>query len=86
MKRKYILYIILAGIVFSSCKHNEKPAKQVDIQSNAFKEKLIDANKMYAKQESDEIDSYVNHHNWQMTTTGTGLRYMITKKRNRSTG
>jgi FKBP-type peptidyl-prolyl cis-trans isomerase len=34
------------------------------------------------KQESDEIDRYVEHKKWTMTTTGTGLRYMITKKGN----
>jgi FKBP-type peptidyl-prolyl cis-trans isomerase len=33
---------------------------------------------MYVKQESDEIDQYVRHRGWNMITTGTGLRYMIT--------
>lgn len=49
------------------------------MQSREFQNKLIDANKIYVKKESDEIDRYVAHRSWQMTTTGTGLRYMITK-------
>jgi|ERR1019366_1311860 FKBP-type peptidyl-prolyl cis-trans isomerase len=55
-------------------------AKKTNIQSKEFQDKLIEANKIYVKRESDEIDQYVAHHGWQMITTGTGLRYMITKK------
>lgn len=76
---KLYLFIFLGTLSFvTSCNRNNT-AKPVNIESQAFKEKLIDANKMYVKQESDEIDRYVEHHNWKMTTTGTGLRYMITK-------
>lgn len=77
-----LLVIILAGVLqlFSACGDNNKSVtKKTDIQSKAFQDKLVEANKMYVKRESDEIDQYVNHHNWQMATTGTGLRYMITK-------
>lgn len=80
-KINIFVFVIVASGFSAGCHHSENThAKQVNIESSAFKEKLIDANKIYVKQESDEIDQYVAHHNWNMITTGTGLRYMITKK------
>jgi FKBP-type peptidyl-prolyl cis-trans isomerase FkpA len=67
-------------VLLFSCGESQKKAEQVNIKSKEFQDKLIDVNKMYVKQESDEIDQYVRHRAWNMTTTGTGLRYMITKK------
>ncbi|HET6228197.1 MAG TPA: FKBP-type peptidyl-prolyl cis-trans isomerase, partial [Bacteroidia bacterium] len=66
-------------LLLLACKENTKQtSKQVNIQSKEFQDRLIEANKMYVKQESDEIDQYVRHRGWNMITTGTGLRYMIT--------
>ena len=77
----YFLFLLLSSMLFFSCgDSHKKSAKQPDIYSKDFQNKLVEANKMYVKQESDEIDQYVVHHGWQMITTGTGLRYMITKK------
>lgn len=78
---KQSIYIGTCFILLCACGNNQKKtAQQVDIQSKAFQDKLVDVNKMYVQQESDEIDQYIRHRKWQMTTTGTGLRYMITKK------
>jgi FKBP-type peptidyl-prolyl cis-trans isomerase FkpA len=75
------MYIVTCFVLLCACGDSQKKTSQkVNIQSKEFQDKLIDVNKMYVKQESDEIDQYVRHRNWQMTTTGTGLRYMITKK------
>lgn len=75
------LLILLVVTVFNSCGDGHtKTTKKTNIHSKAFQDKLIEANKMYVKRENDEIDQYVAHRGWQMTTTGTGLRYMITKK------
>ncbi len=76
---KYIFALCIM-ITFTSCEGNKKQVKPINIQSAEFKEKLMDANKIYMKQEDDEINQYIAHRHWQMTTTGTGLRYMITKK------
>lgn len=77
IKTCFIVLTVL-GIV-QSCgngnRQNSHPAQVKNLDSS-----LIEANRMYVKRESDEIDQYVAHHNWKMTTTGTGLRYMITKK------
>ncbi len=72
-------YFLLFISLFLSCTDKHKTKKNTNIQSKEFQDKLINANKMYVQQESDEIDQYVAHRGWKMTTTGTGLRYMITK-------
>lgn len=71
----------VAAFTIQSCGNSQKKnAKNTNIHSKEFQDKLVEANKMYVKQESDEIDQYVRHRGWNMTTTGTGLRFMITKK------
>jgi FKBP-type peptidyl-prolyl cis-trans isomerase FkpA len=81
MKIRMHLYLIFMALAAFSCGDNHKSTtKQTNIQSKEFQDKLVDANKMYVKRESDEIDQYVAHRGWNMTATGTGLRYMITKK------
>ena len=75
--------VFIVSTALNSCGDNhKKTTKNTNLQSKEFQDKLIEANKMYVKRESDEIDQYVLHHGWQMISTGTGLRYMITKKGN----
>ncbi len=77
----FIAIVYLSTLLQSSCGDEKKhPTTKTDIESKEFKEKLMDANKIYVKKESDEIDQYVKHKNWEMITTGSGLRYMITQK------
>jgi FKBP-type peptidyl-prolyl cis-trans isomerase FkpA len=72
------LLLLLTGW---ACKDQHKQTtKNVNIQSKEFQDKLIEANKMYVRQESDEIDQYIAHKGWNMIKTGTGLRYMIIQK------
>lgn len=72
--------MFLAITSIQSCDNsNEKTTAQTDFTSKEFQDKLIEANKMYVKKESDEIDQYIAHRKWEMISTGTGLRYMITK-------
>lgn len=74
---------LLAGSFYllQACGSSQnKTAQKTDVGSKAFQDKLIDANKMYVKKESDEINQYVKRKEWNMITTGTGLRYMIVKK------
>lgn len=74
-----LILLVVTGIQSCSDGH-KKTTQKTNIQSKEFQDKLIEANKMYVKRENDEIDQYVAHRGWQMITTGTGLRYMITKK------
>ncbi len=78
---RFLFFCLLIGVV--ACKDQHKQTTQrTNIESKEFQDKLIEANKMYVKRESDEIDQYVAHKGWKMTTTGTGLRYMIIQKGN----
>jgi len=43
-----------------------------------YKESLIKANKKIVEEENEQIGDFVRRHNWQMETTSTGLRMMIT--------
>ena len=80
---EFSLFFLVSISVFQSCSDgHKKTTKNTNLQSKDFQDKLIVANKMYVKQESDEINNYVKHHGWDMTTTGTGLRYLITNKGN----
>ncbi len=81
--RNYYFIALVYGttLLALSCGNDkEKVTHKTDIESKEFKEKLVDANKIYVKKESDEIDQYVKHKGWEMITTGSGLRYMITQK------
>jgi FKBP-type peptidyl-prolyl cis-trans isomerase FkpA len=76
---RFLFFCILATAL--ACRDQHKQTTQhTNIQSKEFQDKLIEANKMYVKRESDEIDQYVAHKGWNMITTGTGLRYMIIRK------
>lgn len=47
---------------------------------SVYKEPLIKANKDVARTENEQIEDFIRRHHWDMATTPTGLRYMITKK------
>lgn len=80
MKTFNLLFLFIISLLFACGDSHKSTTRQPNIQSKEFQDKLVEANKMYVKRESDEIDQYVAHRKWNMITTGTGLRYMITKK------
>lgn len=49
-------------------KHRPKPVS---------KKELIDNSRQSVRVESDQIDKYISRRDWEMTKTGSGLRYMI---------
>jgi FKBP-type peptidyl-prolyl cis-trans isomerase FkpA len=75
---KYVILLVGSSLMLGASCGNDSNKATMQASSKEMQQKLIDANKMYVKRESDEIDQYVNHKAWKMTTTGTGLRYMIT--------
>lgn len=79
MIKSFFILLTVLGVI-QSCGNNHKQSAQRTAQMKNLDSSLVEANKMYVKRENDEIDQYVAHHNWKMITTGTGLRYMITKK------
>lgn len=80
-KLRRLLLLCIAGLLLFSCGNSKKNGmSNINPDSKEFRDRLVEANKMYVRRESDEIDQYVRHHNWDMITTGTGLRYMITRR------
>lgn len=71
-----LFYIILIILLISAC-NQKKPAEVRDIDHKELKESLMQANKELIKTEDELIKEYITRYNWDMTETGTGLRYMI---------
>lgn len=59
-----------------SCKNDVEPNK-LPISEQELKEKLLEANKNRVVIEKNKIDSTTNELGWNLTNTGTGLRYQV---------
>ncbi len=71
-----ILIITLFVMIFSSGCHRSE--KNVPAENPAtLKEPLIKANQELVRTESEQIDDFIRRHNWKMSSTPSGLRYMI---------
>jgi len=64
--------------VLFSCGNPEVKKKQVDPAQ--FKQQLEKVNKYEVEKESDEINQYIQRHQWTVEKTGTGLRYIFLKR------
>lgn len=75
--------VVWVFVFMVSCQSSEteKTSKKQELSKQELDALLVEANKKYVKRESDEIDQYIKHRNWEMSTTGTGIRYMVTKTR-----
>lgn len=75
---KYLVVIILLLSLFACTNDNDK----MEIaDENWSKDKSIAMNSEFAGEEEVEIEMFLaSHHDWKMTKTGTGLRYMIYQK------
>lgn len=72
-------FSLLIMLFLYSCGNRNVSDKPVPTPAE-MNEQLIDANKIYAQKEADEIDEYIRRHDWSVISTGTGLRYMINKR------
>ncbi|OPZ99705.1 MAG: putative FKBP-type peptidyl-prolyl cis-trans isomerase FkpA precursor [Bacteroidetes bacterium ADurb.Bin408] len=78
MRVRVIIFIFSSFLLTCSCNNNGTPP--VTINSDSLKEPLEKANKHMIKVENEDIANYIRRHEWNMKTTGTGLRYMIYKQ------
>lgn len=74
-----LLILLTLLSVFNQCRNKEKE-KQRDLTQQEVQQPMIRVNKELIRQESEDIDAYVERHKLQVERTGTGLRYMIYKK------
>lgn len=74
MRRELLLAGIFLLLSAASCRDRDE-AREVEYRD--MREELFEMNRQKSKAESDRIDSYIRAQGWQVTTTGTGLRYFI---------
>lgn len=81
MKNKaHILTLLaLATLLMSSCRDvpTLEPARQ---KGDTLKESMINANKIIAQSEEQQIDAYVSRRGWQMQRLPGGARMMVTRQ------
>ncbi|MCB9359833.1 MAG: FKBP-type peptidyl-prolyl cis-trans isomerase [Flavobacteriales bacterium] len=72
------LFLVVVIFFLFSCQSDKKGKNSFNnLPEKEIKEKLIEANKIAAQKESIQIDGYVARRKWDVTKTGTGLRYLI---------
>ncbi|MEI6123891.1 MAG: FKBP-type peptidyl-prolyl cis-trans isomerase [Bacteroidota bacterium] len=80
MKKLYLLFSILVVAYFAGCGNNS--IKNITDDSHKIKNNLVNVNKTLVSKEDDDIENYIERHEWTMNKTGTGLRYQIYFKGN----
>jgi FKBP-type peptidyl-prolyl cis-trans isomerase len=71
--------VLLISFTFMSC--TEEKTIQALPKSNWNTKESINMQSSFLAEENDEINSFLKHHkDWNMTKTGTGLRYFIYDK------
>ena len=75
-KKRGLYFIIPCMLLLLTCGacQDKKP---VNYDISKIKKEIERANKSNAKKEKDEISSYIQKKNWETTSTGTGLEYLI---------
>jgi hypothetical protein len=69
-----LLLLALAG----GCHHDQQQDDSfAQPNTQEINKQLIPSQKMYIRQETDEINQYIKVHQYDMQTTGTGIHYMI---------
>ena len=77
MSHKTFYSLLITLCILTSC--NNDKAVPITINPDKFKEPMVKANNHMVKVETEDINNYISRHEWNMLTTGTGLKYMIYK-------
>lgn len=88
MKGLWFLILGLASVlmIFSSCGSDTKvDDKTEEIKKELLNNNLQNVNKTLVNDENEQINSYIERHQFKMQETQTGLRYMIYHKTNGKT-
>lgn len=60
-----------------SCKENNDPQSQKQIDKAKLKEQFIKANQLVVNKENDEMDYYQKSHQMDFVRTNSGIRYFV---------
>lgn len=77
MRFSYLYILFCLFCISCTDKPKQKP---IVVDYSKLKEDIIAVNKPAVVMENDEINAYIKAHNYDMKTTGTGLRYMFIKE------
>lgn len=66
---------LLLLLVLTAC--DSQPEQSKPVNPNEYKKPLMKANKDLVELEELDIENYIKRHKWEMTETGSGLRYLI---------
>lgn len=69
--------LVFTLLLLQSCSSDEQ---EHVVSYEEIKETLVEENKNAAQIESDQIDQYINRHQLDVISSGTGLRYQIYQK------
>lgn len=70
--------VFMLGGMFSSC--HEQVKKPVQVDNSKLKESLEKTNRYLINDEEEDIQNYIDRHQLNVVSTGTGLRYQIINK------
>lgn len=68
------VYIFLSIILFLGCQTKNEVNK---VSYSQMQESLLQSNKNSAKLENEQIEQYIKRRQWNVISTGTGLRYLV---------
>jgi len=63
-------------MIVCSCNQSNRPVEQEN-KSTDVEESLVKINKKLVKSEDEQIEDFLARYGWEMSKTGTGLRYLI---------
>jgi FKBP-type peptidyl-prolyl cis-trans isomerase len=78
MKKHLTLSLFFIFLTLVACQQKQK--QTTPEESAQYREDLIKANQYLVKQDAATIAAFVKRHNWQMTSTKTGLWYSVIEK------
>lgn len=71
-------YLFILVLILVSCGNPDKDEhKEIKINKEALKKQFIEANKLLAQKESDDMDAYARQHKMNFINTDLGLRYYV---------
>ncbi len=76
MKKLLSIFVVLTIFGWMSCQNADKNGIRQNIKPLTQKQ-LLAFNRKIMRQEKREIDTFIKVHHWNMTESGTGLRYRI---------
>lgn len=78
---KRVVFFLVGTLCLAACQScDQDKQRQKEITKQLKPQELIKTNKAKVELENNQIDGYVKRRGWEMTSTQTGLRYMVYEK------